>query len=175
MASPTLQDRFSDREYINRVKVDLALNCVARGLTPFCETVIRELHETLKSEHGKTQCSAGCTAKRICKKHGIKHWSISCLDNICNKWLDGIVPELATSQYTWRNSIVHDWPAEPWQLAKVFMGEGQDLSNIDPDQTDALGLLQLMINCKKFHDRLDKGKAIKVTFRSYFHYRSNLN
>ena len=35
-------------------------------------------------------------------------------------------------------------------------------SNVDPHKTDALGLLQLMINCKEFHSLLDTQKAKEI-------------
>ena len=167
MASTSVKDRFTDKHYINWLKCGHGLNCVAEGLTPFCKTVADELHKKLVCKLGNKQCSAGCTTKRIVKKlgpNGKKSWTIRCRDNICNKWVDSIVPLIATSQFTWNNSIVSEWPVESWQLAKIFMGSGQDPSNVDPSQTGALGLVQLLINCKEFHFRIDTEKAVAVSF-----------
>ncbi|KAI0234989.1 hypothetical protein LSAT2_014618, partial [Lamellibrachia satsuma] len=165
MATPTTMDRFNDQQYINWVKLGQALTCVTKALAPFCKDVIEKWHNTQKDKLGNTTCNAGCVAKHIRPKK--KSWSISCGDNVCNKWLEAIAPQLHTHQCGWENSIVNEWPKECWQVAKVFMGPGQDPSNVDPHKTDALGLLQLMINCKLFHSHLDTQKATKV--RLYMH------
>ena len=106
----------------------------------------------LKDNLGDKTCGAGCDSKDICIKTKL------CPD----KWMAAIVPEIHTPQRTWKNSITNEWPSEPWQLAKIFMGPGQDPLNVDPQKTDALGLLQLMINCRKFHSLLDTDKAKEV-------------
>ena len=153
--------RFADKEYVNWVKCSQALVCVAEGLAPFCKDVIEKFHHTLKENLGEKTCTAGCSAKKIYRRNN--GWSISCPSDICNKWLDDIAKEIGTLQCAWRNSDVSKWPIEYWQIGKVFMGHGQDSSNVDPHKTDAMGLLQLMINCKKFQSCLDTLKAKKVS------------
>ena len=89
---------------------------------------------------------------------------IDCPDDICNKWLDGIYAGLCGDPYYWKNTNVNMWPKQPWQLAKIFMGKGQQPKTYDPAKTDALGLLQLIKNCKLFSDRVDRQAAANVIF-----------
>ena len=167
MALPTGMDRFKEPQYINWVKLGQALKCVTEGLAPFCKDVIEKFHNTLKEKLGNKTCNAGCVAKDIRLKK--KSWSVSCGNNVCNKWLEAIAPQLHTHQCGWENRIVNEWPKECWQIAKVFMGPGQDRSNVDPHKTDALGLLQLMISCTEFHSLLDTQKAKTVRLHMHMH------
>ena len=184
-------NRCSDPEYVNWVKLSQALLCVRDGLAPFCEGVIRETHDSLKlkldpelqdktctvgcnkvSDHRyeKTpdaKCTGGVTAKEASKSSGPEkeqRWFIDCSDNICNAWLDVILESFPTNWYAWKNCDVSKWITEPWQLAKLFMDYGQDPSNAAAAETEPLGLLQLVINCKAFHSRLEKNLAEKVRF-----------
>ena len=93
-------------------------------------------------------------------------WYIECPNDICNKWFDVINAELCGEPYSWKNTNVKMWPTQSWQLAKIFLGPGQQPST-PPSKTDALGLLQLIKNCKLFHDRVDRGAAGKVMFCFY--------
>ena len=173
MSLSTPMNRFLEQGYSNRIKLDLALNRVAEGLAPFCKTVMDEFQEEVmkgKPFEGKS-CNAGCKAKTKPKRQctrGTFNMVINCPNDICNKWLEGIHPEILTRQYSFENTKESEWPTESWQLAKIFMGEGQDKSNVDPHNTDAAALLQLMINCRKFKSRVDQNKAKKVTIYSKF-------
>ena len=172
MASTSVVDRFKDKHYINWLKVGQALDCLAEGVLPFCKDVVETLHKQLLSDLGpigQQKCSVGCKAGDIVflKKpghSGEKGWTIHCRDNICDKWLAKIVPLLATKQLAWGNSTISEWPVQYWQVAKIFMGSGKDATDADPANTDALGLVQLMINCKEFHSKLDTQNAIEVKF-----------
>ena len=95
------------------------------------------------------------------------HWYIECPNDICNKWLDGIIARLFGRPYLWKNSKVEMWPTQSWQLAKIFMGPGQQPSTYNPAKTDALGLLQLIQNCKLFSECVDRQAACKVIFCFY--------
>lgn len=164
MAPPAPMSRFLEEGYSNRIKLDLALNRVAEGLAPFCKTVMDEFQKTVmtvKSIEGKS-CDAGCEVERK-RTNGTYYLVINCPNDICNKWLEGIHPEIVTRQYCFKNTKESEWPTKSWQLAKIFMGGGQDKSNVDPHNTDAAALLQLMINCRKFESRVDQSKAKQVT------------
>ena len=160
-------DRCSDPEYVNWVILSQALLCVRDGLAPFCEGVIREIYDSLKlkldPELQDKTCTIGCD-KVFDRPNKEQRWFIDCSDNICNAWLDVILESFPTKWYTWKNCDVSKWPTESWQLAKLCMDFGQDPSNAAAAETEPLGLLQLVINCKEFHSRLDKHLAEKVRF-----------
>ena len=193
MATSTAKHRFQDEQYLNWIKLGQALILVGDGLRPFCKRVIHEFHDSLKETLGDRLCTARCHAKDIkertsdgatnnvkCtaeesnegtadahEKHntGAKaRRYIHCTDGICDKWLDGIYDGLCGEPYIWNNTDVKMWPKQPWQLAKIFMGKGQQPSSHDPAKTDSLGLLQLIKNCKLFSDCVDRQAAAKVIF-----------
>ena len=71
---------------------------------------------------------------------------------VCSQWLAGIVANLPWVGFklTFNNSNINEWPIEPWQVAKLFMAQGQDPTSVSSNDTDASGILQLLTNCKHF-------------------------
>ena len=176
MAKVSAMQRFQDEQYLNWIKLGQALILVGDGLRPFCERVIREFHDSLKENLGDKQCTAKCHAKdiKVRRSDGTKaRWYINCPDGICNKWLDGIYAGLCGHPYSWNNTKVEMWPKQPWQLAKIFMGPQQQSSSYNPDETDVLGLLQLIKNCKLFSDCVDRQAAAKVIYFVFITRMSN--
>ena len=163
MTPLTPVDRFNDPGYINRVKLDMALQYVAEGLSPFCKDVIDNFRNEMMTSLKSTTCAAGCKIKRRrIRTDATSGWYIDC--NICHKWLDCVFQQIDKHEFSWKNSKVSEWSTNSWQLAKIFMANGQDSSNVDHAKTDALALLQLMTNCKKFKTRVDDLEtAITVT------------
>ena len=195
MAESPAERRFKNEEYGNWFKLTHALICLAEGLRPFCERTIGEFHNTLRTQIGTEQCIK-CTYKRIRKHESVEgenasrqaecnmggtsegseepdtdtnaQWYIVCPNDICNKWLHGIIAGLCGGTYSWKNTDVKKWPKQPWQLAKLFMGAGQQPSTSKSEKTDALGLLQLITRCTKlFGDHVDTETASKVMFCFY--------
>lgn len=158
-------DRFKKKEYTNWLKCGQALKCVVEGVAHFCKTVVDELHKQLVNDLGKKQCTAGCDAKKIVRRSGPhgKCWTISCNDNVCNQWVEKIVPIIVTSQFEWRNSTIREWPTQSWQVAKIFMAHGQEPANVDPTKTDVIAMMQLMLNCKEFSRHMDTRTATAVS------------
>ena len=156
MATPVVKANFTDPKYKNWLKVGMALQLTTKAITPFCKDVIESFHKSLKTSIGSNVCGTGCT------NADIKKMKITCRSNVCDKWLSAIVPELATSQYSWRNTTVSQWPVAPWQVANIFMGPGQDPTNTNPFKTDPAEILQLAINCKQFHHLINTVQVRKV-------------
>ncbi|KAK2156295.1 hypothetical protein NP493_1980g00017 [Ridgeia piscesae] len=50
----------------------------------------------------------------------------------------------------WGNADETRWDTNFWEVAKVFMAYGKDVSCTGPADTDPLGLLQLVVNCDLF-------------------------
>ena len=143
----------------------MALQMTAKALTPFCVDEMVSFHTTLTTNIGGNVCHPGCTSDDLKKKN------FKCPHNICHKWLADIKAESATPQFSLNNTTVRLWPVKPWQIAKCYMGPGQDATNSDPLQTDPIGKLQLIINCKIFHPKppfiyidVDKVKEVITIF-----------
>ena len=187
MAESSVPNRFKDKYYLNWIKLGQALKCVAEGLTPFCEKVIDKVHVSLIEKFGQKTCNTGCIVQKVAKQGSDegkqdaknapaddtpqtlgtgekKRWSIECPCNICNRWLDGIIAELGEEKCSWKHTDVKKWPKQSWQLAKIFMGSGKPPANHAPAKTDAVALLQLIINCKAFDDPSLRQQANQVMF-----------
>ena len=158
MALPAANINFRNTKYKNWLKVGIALQLTTKAMTPFCKDVIDSFHNSLlnTTNIGSAVCSTGCTSANI------KNNAITCQSNVCDKWLAAILPQLATRQHSWFNTTVAQWPVAPWQIGQIFMGPGQDPTNTDPLKTDPAGILQLAINCKEFHHRINTDKVKKV-------------
>ena len=146
--------------YQNWLKVGMALQLTDKALAPFCFDKMVSFHNSLKTSIGGNTCSVGCTSDDLKKKR------FTCPDNICHNWLAGIIAQSEPSRLYWKNSTVSLWPVHPWQIAQCYMSRGQNPANKDPSMSDLGGILQLIINCKRFHqpelDTIDIDKVKKV-------------
>ena len=150
--------------YINWVKAARALHCTVEVLRLVCDVKMNTFHQSLVGLHGSTRCSGPCTSGNIVFDPVRHHWSVVCPSNVCSQWLTSIVSGRAWPQVrlTFANSNIEDWPVEAWQIAKVYMAQGQDTAATSSSDTDASGLLQLITNCGQFGSSLRK-KADKVS------------
>ena len=151
-------------DYINWLKAARALHCTVEVLRPFCETTMNTFHQSLVRLHGSTRCSGPCTSANIVFDPVRHNWSVACPSNVCSQWLSSIVTERAWPgvRLTFEKSNIEEWPVEAWQIAKVYMAQGQDPATTSSSHTDASGLLQLITNCRQFKASLRK-KADKVS------------
>ena len=148
--------RFQKPEYINFLKTSQALRCVGEGLVEFCTDTITNFHRSLN--HGV--CPHPNTTKKIEKLNG--QWTIDCTCGVCDLWLRSIEQAARRNvKLYWTNADAREWPTHPWQLAKVYMGQGKDPASNVPADTDTAGLLQLINNCKEFN--IPKLNRVKVT------------
>ena len=168
MASSPIIGQLNDKEYIRWLKATWALNGTISVLRKFCDAEMQILHQTLVGlpQCGGTACTGPCTYADT--KYVKGHWTISCATNICDKWLTEIdaLRSQNNTRLTMINADIRQWPREPWQVAKVFMGTGQDQSSVTSSDTDASGILQLLANCKHFAGIVDMSKvdAVSQTF-----------
>lgn len=140
----------NDPKYVNWYKTNRVLNLTIEVLRPVCLAEMRSFHSSLLQKYTSASCGKPCTHSDI---HG--NWrklSISCPSNVCSKWLPDLVKERMTNltRLTWQNSDFSQWQTQPWQLAKVYMDHGQDIACVNPTDTDAAGIVQLLLNCKRF-------------------------
>ncbi|KAI0230309.1 hypothetical protein LSAT2_019317, partial [Lamellibrachia satsuma] len=160
--SPVIS-HFNKLEYHNFLKLGKAVKCTAEGLTEFADDVVKHFHTSLLHQHGSAVCTSPGSQKRITFDRRSNSWSINCPCAVCGPWTRSIGAEQATRQICWQNTSVDDWPVDAWQLAKPFMSEGKATSCNSPTDTDPAGILQLLINCKKYGPLLDiqKVKAVR--------------
>ena len=163
--------QLNDAEYINWLKATQALNLTMTVLRSFCDAEMKKLHLQLVGQCGRTQCTGSCSARDV--REVRRMWTIpSCPTGECSKWLAAIVQERthSTTRLTVANSEILQWPLQYWQVAKVFMGWGQDPSSVTASDTDASGLLGLIRNCRHFGGVIDIPKTDAVSMTHSFAY-----
>ena len=79
-------------------------------------------------------------------------------------WKKEVLSQLTPhSRPCWKNTDVARCEADPWEIAKVYMGRGDDESRTSAATTDPVGLLQLVLNCRLFDDYVsDRQSFVKV-------------
>ena len=156
VATPLVGD-LQDPMYVRWLKANRALQCTVDVLRNICWAEMQKFHQSLLSKHGSTPCSKPCTHSDIVPHDNWRGWSIRCpsTPNMCSQWLVDIVREKLrqSTRLHWENSDFSQWQTEPWQIAKIFM-ESQDRACIRPADTDAAGILQLLMNCKLFKNKM---------------------
>ena len=151
--------RMNDAGYKCWLLAGQALKHMKQGLEGHANDVITSFHKDLLQSHSPKTCShVECVSKNIIFSGGPPDfWKFkkSCPAQVCDKWLSDIAQELqnvkASKNVYWNNSVVSRWPEDSWEVAKVFMEQGQRSTNSSPTECDVSALLVLMTNCKKFH------------------------
>ena len=167
-AAGTVVGDLNDPEYVNWCKTIGALDRSIDVLRHVCLSEIESFHDMLVQKHTTSPCGKPCTHSDIIYHSKGGSWSITCPNKVCSRWLPDIVRERATksTRLYWLNSDVSQWQTQPWQLAKPFMDSVQDRACIDPADTDATGILQLLLNCKRFKVIMDTKKVDAVSLCS---------
>ena len=174
--------QLNNPQYLNWLKAARALHITMEAMRAFCRARMNGLHQLLLLKYGATQCSGPCSSANIRHNRNTNNYVINCPNNVCSRWLADIVAERATptTRLKFDNCDISQWPVQPWQIAKAFM-DRQDPSSVSPNDTDASGILQLLINCKYFTPFLDITKAqvvrlctrqVTVNINSHFRYWS---
>ena len=163
-AAGTVVGDLNDPEYVNWCKTVRALNRTIDALRHVCLSEIKSFHDTLVQKHSTSKCGKPCTHNDVTYHSKRGSWSITCPSKVCCQWLPDIVRERTTksTRLNWKNSDFSQWQEHPWQLAKLFVDCGQDRACISPDDTNAAGILQLLLNCKRFKNAMDTNKVDAV-------------
>ncbi|KAI0212913.1 hypothetical protein LSAT2_002116 [Lamellibrachia satsuma] len=170
MATPAVIGQLNDVDYINWLKAAKAAHCTVEGLRSFCRSEMIAFHNSVVTLLGSTQCSVPCTNADLV--YGKGNLSIVCNSGVCSKWLAKIVANLPYVGFklTVNNSNINKWPIEPWQVAKLFMAQGQDPASVSSNDTDISGILQLLTNCKHFSAAVrKKAEAVKKVRNEIMH------
>ena len=149
MADEEWKKRLDDPEYKNWIKVSLALIHSKEALHDFTKNVIDDLHRDIKTRVGTGICT-GTSACNTNRKGGKPP---SCPS--CDLWVKEIKSQ-NKGQLQWKNADPTKWDKDPWEIAKCFMnvqgGKASSAAVTGPDKTDLSGMLNVLINCKKFRN-----------------------
>ena len=164
MAATVVGD-LNDPEYLNWYKANRALLCTIEVLRQVCMAEVQTFHASLLNKHGRGTCSRPCTHSHVVCHGQWSNWSLQCPSSVCSHWLRDIMVGRTkkSTRLNWQNSDFSQWQTEPWQIAKIFMGVGQDSACVNPADTDAAGIVQLLMNFKEFKNVLDTTKVDAVS------------
>jgi len=160
-----------DPDYKRWLKINRALHRTIDVLRGVCLAEMQKFHLLLLGKHGSTPCSKPCTHSDITTHGRGRGWSIACRSTpkVCSQWLVDIVRERSqkSTRLHWENSDFSQWQTQPWQIAKIFM-ERQDTTCTKPDETDPAGILQLLMNCILFKNKITSTKLDAVSQSFFF-------
>lgn len=103
-----------------------------------------------------------------CKTCGIEKGKpqLKCSD-ICGALYVDILSEHASNNVNavyWKNTQIQRWSVDAWEIAKVYMGNGQDKDNNGPQRSDTSAILQLLTNCKRYRKYISCEDVKKVRY-----------
>ena len=153
----SFEKRLSDPEYQNWLKCSQALLHLVDGVRQFAEDTVTSYHGALKAELGHLgACQRQCKRKKIPDD--------ACA--VCGQWKKKLLENHATKQVPWTNCDPKTWPQDHWEMAKVYMSRGQKPNQaITAGDLDATHMMNLIKNCKEFHNNVPKKLPEKVRYR----------
>ncbi|KAL3857961.1 hypothetical protein ACJMK2_012585 [Sinanodonta woodiana] len=170
--------RFSDGQYKNWLKCSLSLIIMKEGLHGYTDNEVKQLHGNITQKVSSisfasstsNQCGS-CSSKNIRLTGSPRKWSISCNNNICDKWLQHILAvhdNPRNPSINWKNADISQWPVDCYQVAKIFMPKGQDKTVKMPNDLDAPAILSLFKYCNWFRKDLPNTQIMSdlIDFRN---------
>ena len=147
----TLEGRLRDPEYRYWVKSALCLQYTRDGLVTFTDQKSSELNQTVIRQ----LCQSGNqSVYNLCLTIAFnqQRQSVTCRTPGCTDCKDilKVVRQYRKTRnfdLNLKNSDVSKLLHQHWQVAKLFMNAGQDVSSADPNNTDISGLLNFIDNC----------------------------
>ncbi|KAK3612172.1 hypothetical protein CHS0354_016557 [Potamilus streckersoni] len=159
-----------DEKYSNWLKVNLALSYLKNGIHSFVESEVKSMHENLLRTIYGNKIVQKCTT---CNSSDIrctgKNWEFSHGCNLdCGKWLQELQKlfsrHINLDQILWTNTLVQEWPFNPWECAKIFLPRGQSKSNTGPRESDSNALMTLLASCEHFRNKLSP-QGFSLTYK----------
>ena len=149
----TLDQRLQDTDYKFWMKGGLCLAFVKQGLEKFADERSQKLHNYVKSA-----LPNNCTAfhnlcghvNKVSFDKTLKKWTLGCCSD-CDAYTDVLVRLYSShgslKQNNWKNTNVQLWPYDHWNMAKIYMNEGQKPFQTISKDTDLIGILNFLENC----------------------------
>lgn len=147
----TLEQRLRDTGYKYWMKAGLCLAFVKQGLERFADERSKRLHNYVKiSLQNKPAFNKVCTGGKILFDKNNMKFTLNCCCH-CEVYIEEFErftsPSFKIKQGNWKNSNVQLWPNSPWEMAKIYMNEGQKSSQKNSTDTDLCGILNFIENC----------------------------
>ena len=150
----TLQARLNDPEYRYLVKAGICLLYIKEGLEDFVTNTSLQFHQNVLDN--LTRSAIANPGQPVCGVNINRQRLVTiCHDPYCQGFLNAVIKEgLDPNQpFTLRhgnlaNSDVSLWHSHPYELAKLFMNQGQAAAQTSPAQTDLSGLVNFIDHCK---------------------------
>lgn len=138
MRMTELAEQFKNEDYLYWIKSALCLQYTKEGLIQFAIKKSEDLHTNVLGRCGNPSPSGICSSVRMDYRNGF----IKCCGR-CERYVNEL-RLLSTGNLNLMNSNISALPLHPWQMAKLLMNVGQDVSNIDAGQTDLAGILSFI-------------------------------
>ena len=142
----TLEGRLKDTQYRNWVKSALCLQYTRDGLVAFTEKKSRELNQEIVQQ---LRQSGNQSVYNLCQTIAFdqQSQSVTCCTD-CNDILKEAMKYRAWNlDLNLGNSDPKRLLQQHWQVAKLFMNVGQDVSSTGPNNTDISGLINFIDHC----------------------------
>ena len=149
----SLQARLQNPDYINWVKAGLCLIHTKSGLHDFADAASQSLHQSILANIIPALASA---AQPVCgisiRRHNL---FTTCAHPYCQGFLTAVINNGIDPTHTFTvkhgnlsNCDVGQWHAHHWQVAKLFMNQGQLPTQVNPSETDMSGIINFLSHCK---------------------------
>lgn len=163
MTDGILERRYSNEKFLMFLKAGETLYCARDALSPLCKRVMDEFQQDMLK---KLNIDPNKKYEHTCESKDISQYRVKfCTDGICNGMLKEVekakVEVNRSKSVFWGNTDLRKWPTDSWEIAKVFMGQGQKPENKSPYQTDSSGIFHLILHCDRFKKYNISEKATK--------------
>ena len=149
----SLQTRLRNPDYINWVKAGLCLIHTKSGLHDCADTASQSLHQSVLNNIIPTLASA---AQPLC---GIsirrQNLITTCAHQYCQGFLAAVINNGIDPTHTFTvrpgnlsNCHVGQWHSHHWQIAKLFMNQGQLKTQVNPTEADMSGIINFLSHCR---------------------------
>ncbi|XP_045169468.2 uncharacterized protein LOC123532160 isoform X2 [Mercenaria mercenaria] len=161
--------------YRNWVRATLGLKYLQQGLAGFVSNLSDQRHQshlysyrkvTGSPAHSCTECTADNLLPEHPRKTCIQRYRCkcfcnspagrrSCPNNFCSRFYDLIVLDHDERNPVWTNTDPSCWYSEHWSFARCFLATAGYSDKRSAEDTDAAGLLSILINNIEFRSSLD--------------------
>ena len=149
----TLQARLDNQDYKNWVKAALCLDLVKEGLEDLADGRSKDFHrQVLQAAQLGIGHPPGCKQSISFVGNTI---TISCRHQYCQQFVNAIFDLEIDLRKSFRfrkkklkNCDVQLLHSEHWELAKIFMNDGQTSVQKTPRDTDLSGIINFLSHCK---------------------------
>lgn len=151
------------KEKQNWLKIHTALFLTRLCLVEFVNSTITEFHQTVLE---KTRKSKGLSSNAVCTTCFTAK-ATHCPQSLCEGLFREIKQEHYYSNPSWKISDARKWCVSAFEIAKCFMPVHGYKAVQTSEKTDFNGLINVVINCKKIHQKSPKllDAAIQVHYR----------